>query len=333
MTPHIPLIRVVIPAFRADNTITACLEAVISALSFTDSWEIIVVDNGQNTSLEHTLAGFPVTVLQRYQLPSAAYARNEGARGFKEGILVFIDSDVVCEDRCIRLLIEPIIQNTCDATIGNYSKNLRGLTFSQKYKQLYINHIYNRDGTEIRNDFWTAISAVKASVFAALHGFDTSFKGANGEDQEFGIRLTKNGFTVESVREANGQHRNKYGVYPIIRNDFRKGITAMKNSLNNRVSLSDNRHARTTDILAVVFSVLAFGCVVIGFIQPVIIFGVAAFGLAWLLSRRRLALAFLRHEGAVFCLKALILMFVLDVVRSSCVAIGIVSSTFGRKKM
>ena len=184
-------IRIVIPAFKALDTIKKCIDAVLDAITFHKSWEILIVDNGQNPSLEMLLKDYPVTILKRDENQSAAYARNEGVKGFFNGIIVFIDSDVICEKDSIKNLIKPLQAKLCNATIGNYSKNIKGLSFSQKYKQLYINHIYSREGSKIKNDFWTAICAVDAKVFNELNGFNTNFKGANGEDQEFGIRLTK----------------------------------------------------------------------------------------------------------------------------------------------
>ncbi len=169
-------IRIVIPAFNACNTIQKSIEAILEAIDFHESWEIVVVDNGQNPDLVHLLVDYPVTILKRDKYHSAAYARNEGAKGFSNGKLIFIDSDVICERDCIKNLIKPLHSNLCNATIGNYSKNIKGLSFSQKYKQLYINHIYDREDSNIKNDFWTAICSVDAKVFNKLNGFNTNFK-------------------------------------------------------------------------------------------------------------------------------------------------------------
>lgn len=324
MTDTKDKIRIVIPAFKASDTIQKCVKAVLEAIAFHTYWEILVVDNGQNPNLAELLTGYPVIVLKRDENQSAAYARNEGAKDFLNGILIFIDSDVICEKDCIQNLIKPLQDNLCDATIGNYSKNTKGLNFSQKYKQLYINHIYSREGSSIRNDYWTAICSVDAKVFNKVGGFNTNFKGANGEDQEFGIRLTKNGYHVLSVHNANGQHLNPYGVLNIIKNDFKKGLTAVKNSLENSVPFSDNRHSKKRDILAVFFAVFTIGLLILSYIKLDLLLGSIVSFLSWLISRMSLSFAFFKSGGPFFFMKALILMFCLDLVRFTCVIIGYV---------
>jgi cellulose synthase/poly-beta-1,6-N-acetylglucosamine synthase-like glycosyltransferase len=320
--PSISKLRVVIPAYKTGDTIVACVEALFKALNFIRGTEVVVVDNGGNSDLAQLLKNFPVNILKRTQKQSAAYARNEGARDFNEGILVFIDSDVIVEPKCVERLISPLLNGECDATIGNYSKKTDGLNFAQAYKQLYISHIYERKNSGIRNDFWTAIAAVKAGVFNELNGFDASFKGANGEDQELGIRLTKANFKVMSVTDANGQHRNPYTVAGIIKNDFRKGLTAVQNSVNNKVSLKDNRHAQLTDILAVVFSASVFPAIIAALWWPQLWILSTIFFLSWFLCRRQLAFCFLTKLGLWFFLRSLVLMFLLDITRFLCVVIA-----------
>jgi glycosyltransferase involved in cell wall biosynthesis len=310
-------IRIVIAAFKVRNTIQECVEAILDAIHFHKSWEIIIVDNGQNPDLFQLLKGYPVKILKRDENQSAAYARNEGAKGFSNGILVFIDSDVICERNCIENIVRPIQNDLCNASIGNYSKNVKGLSFSQKYKQLYINHIYGREGSNIKNDFWTAICSIDAKIFNKLNGFNTHFKGANGEDQEFGIRLTKNGYSVLSVKNANGRHLNPYGFFNIIRNDFKKGLTAVKNSLENKVPFSDNRHSKMKDMLSVFFAVMT-----ITSISFSLLFGSILTFLLWFICRISLSNAFFKSGGIFFYPRALILMFCLDLIRFMCVVVG-----------
>lgn len=316
-------IRIVIPASRADATLRACLDGLLAALAFSDSWEIIIADNGGNTILPLLEQDYPLTIVRCDSRPSAAFARNAGAAGYTGGVLVFIDSDVVCDASCIEALVRPVASRKAHAAIGNYTSDTTGLTFAQRYKQLYIHNVYNRPQAPIRNDFWTAIAAVDAATFHRLGGFDIRFRGANGEDQEFGIRLTRHHCNVVAVREALGRHLNPYTVYRLIRNDFRKGVTAVGNSLQNNVALSDNRHARMPAILAVVFAAAVIPCAVAGFFFLPFGFLAILFFSAWMLFRTKLAVVFLRHGGILFFCGALTMMFLLDLVRACCVAAGV----------
>jgi GT2 family glycosyltransferase len=319
-------IRIVIPAHKANHTLVHCIEAAFNAGKHCCCSEIIIVDNSQGNELEKLMETYPISVLKRNSIASAAYARNEGAKGFDKGILVFIDSDVIIEDSCIEQLVEPIKKGLCDAAIGNYSANVDGLLFSQKYKQLYVHNVYKKTGPNITNYFWTAISSVDADVFNRLNGFDTNFKGAAGEDQEFGIRLTRNNYKVQVVYNANGQHRHAYSLPGIIKNDFRKGISAVINSLSNRVPISHNCHAGKADILSVLLSVIAAGCFISSFFLPALLYISFASIALWFLCRMRLSVSFFKNAGSVFCFKAIALMYVLDLVRFICVILGVIKT-------
>ncbi len=325
-------IRVVVAAYKADNTIRTCIDAIIDALSFHESWEIYITDNGLNFQLSEILKNYPVTILKREKIKSAAFARNEGSKNFNDGVLVFIDSDVVCEKQCIENLFNPINKKKCHASIGNYSTNVNGLKFFQKYKQLYIHHIYNSSSANIKNDFWTAICAVDAKVFKELRGFDISFLGANGEDQEFGIRLTSYGYNVLFVNDALGKHLNPYGFLNIIKNDFKKGLKAVKNSLYNKVPLSNNRHAKLKDKIAVLFVITSLVSLILVILNKYFIYGTLLSVLLWLFFRSQLIGTFIKYGSIVFFLRALLFMFCLDIVRFICVVLGFLKYNFTNLK-
>jgi glycosyltransferase involved in cell wall biosynthesis len=313
-------IRIVIPAYNADATIKDCLHSVINSIQQFNDYEIIIVDNGLNSNLDSLTKNSSVKVIKATEKQSAAYARNIGTKEFSDGIIIFIDSDVVIEKECIPNLISPIIEGTASATIGNYSTNIENLNFAQKYKQLYINYIYSKTNTKIKNDFWTAISAIKAKTFHNLNGFDTSFKGANGEDQEFGIRLTKNNYSVYTT-PAFGKHLNPYTIKKLILNDFRKGITAMGNSFNNNVSVLDNRHVNKYSIYAVVTSFMLVATIPFIYIYnfyyvPVILFFV------WFTLRYSLLKIYIKERNIIFKLKSIFLAFILDLVRATAVFVA-----------
>lgn len=316
------IIRVVVPAFNADNTILQCIEAIVNATKHFTEWELVVVDNGLNQELWALLKQTPAQIIIAQDLASAAYARNIGAQGFHDGILIFIDSDVIVEKESLYQLVQPILNKEAIATIGNYSKDVTELNFAQSYKQLYIHHIYNQKSELIQNDFWTAISAVDSKIFQNLNGFNTSFKGANGEDQEFGIRLSKHGHRILTVSKALGKHLNHYTLKKIIRNDYRKGLTAMSNSLVNKVSLNDNRHAKKRSIISVILATCIPFCLSLTLLLKLPISVTLIFVLSWITLRSNLIQCFIQTKGFVFLIKSVFLIYILDLVRFTCVFVG-----------
>ncbi len=310
-----------VPAYNCEHTIRPCIDALLESLrAIENPWELIIVNNGRNEGLANLLDGYDLNIISRTAYASAAYARNEGTSGFDEGVIVFVDSDVVCEKMCVARLIAPVLKGSCAATIGNYTTNVEGLSFAQQYKQLYIHHVYARENQAIKNDFWTAISAIDARVFHQIGGFDKRFKGANGEDQELGIRLTRAGYEVKSVPSANGQHLHGYTIWGIIKNDYYKGLTALKNSINNQVPLSDNRHAKGKDILAVALAVFMVSCLALSLFNVVFLWISLFLLVLWFYQRIKLHVVLLKSGGLIFWLKSLGLIIVLDWVRFIAVA-------------
>lgn len=314
MTP-LPSVRIVIPAFQATATIKSCVQAIyLSRLSV--PFEVVVVDDGANPGLEDLLYEFPVMIVRTGGSGSAAFARNAGCSGFAHGIIVFVDADVLVEPAAIGILIAPLIDRTAEATVGNYSKDVDGLSIASKYKQLYISRIYDRRVGYLYNDFWTAIGAIDAALFHRLGGFDTSFSGACGEDGELGVRLTAAGERVLGVPAARGRHRAILDLKKLLLNDWRKGRVALLNHAQSDGRLSDNKHATHRDILSVI---LAVSIIVALLASPVFSgFPLLIMLAVYLLARSDVMARFV-PKGAWFAVQAFGIMMLLDIVRCACV--------------
>lgn len=319
-------ISIILPVHNATKTIMPCLDAILAQINDLPHAQIIVVDNGKNGNLKQKLAHLSVIVLEKTAMSSAAYARNEGAKYQFADILVFVDSDVVLEKNCIQRLIEPIINQDCHATIGNYSTNVEQLNFAQKYKQLYIHNVYKRQKKVLKNYFWTAISAIDANIFHSVGGFDTSFPGASGEDHELGIRLTAKDYVVHRIDKAFGLHLHEYTIPKIIANDLKKGIGVLKNAFDKKVALTDHSHVSKLDILAVFGACLAPLLVIISIVlNSIVLVGMAiAVLVLWAFCKSPLLQLFRQSQGLVFMFRTLPLMLVLEWVRAICVIYGIV---------
>lgn len=321
-------VRVVVPAYHAENTLQVCIEAILNSKD-AGNLKVVVVDNGGNEKYGSSLVKpDPVRYLLCQEQASAAYARNCGAADFKDGVLVFIDADVEIEKDTIANLIYPIQKGDADATLGNYtSSNIEDQNFFQQYKQLYISRVYARSDGFIKNDFWTAICAIRADVFHDIGKFDSSYKGSGGEDTEFGIRLSQQNWRILSVPAARGKHLRYFDALKLIKNDFSKGICTMLLYLKKGQSFSNHRHARSSDIravlLAVNLAIITFAMILfkpanyqaISFLWCVIL-------LSYFVARYELLSVFVKKNVA-FLAKAVPLMYILDVVRALSVVMAI----------
>ncbi|MBV8591332.1 MAG: glycosyltransferase, partial [Acetobacteraceae bacterium] len=285
-------------------------------------------DDGANGDVGAILLGLPVRVVMTGVSGSAAVARNAGAAGFAGTFLVFVDSDVLVEPDCIQQLVQPLAEGRAEATVGSYSSDVRGLSFAMRYKQLYVARIYSRRAGYVRNDFWTAACAINGSVFAALGGFDASFRGACGEDAELGCRLSRAGGRILAVPEAIGHHRHPLSLIGLFANDWRKGLVAIANYSRSGGPISDNRHATVRDMVSVLFATIlaalllasafvASGMVAAGAVATPV---AAVFGL-YTLARADIVAVFL-SEGLSFAAAAFLVMVALDWLRLACVTVG-----------
>jgi glycosyltransferase involved in cell wall biosynthesis len=326
-------VAVVIPAYRAEATVQLCVDAVCRS-TIGHPVQIIVVDDGGNPQLARRLESYPVTIVATGDVGSAAYARDLGARHGDSEILLFLDADVIVEPGAIKKLVQPIHDGEAHATVGNYSRQLHGLSFAQSYKQLYVSHIYSRRHGYITNEFWTALGAVKTSVYRNLRGFDTSVRGATGEDVDFGIRLTQANCRILQKADAVGQHRHPFTLVTLLKNDLVKGMNLSRNFVIGKTPLRGNRHSSTRDICAVVLAFLLMILSPGALLASLSLGATSMLGLLMLLgycAARADLLRTLRQPGGLFLLRSLPLMYALDLVRGISVAITVLVSIRWRR--
>ena len=286
--------------------------------SVQSEFEVVVVNDGVDQELDQVLSPYELTEIRAVPIRNAGAARNLGASKFEGDVLVFLDSDVLVERRAIERLVVSIRDGSAEAVVGSYSDDVEGLNFWQAYKQLYVSNAYSRRHGYLSGEFWTALSAIKNSVFSDLGGFSTAFAGATGEDTELGQRLSRHGYRILAVPEARGKHLKKLNLPALIRNDFRKGMKSFHLLLTNKSRVTEFRHSTSKDIGAVVtaYSLLTSTILPI-WLSPALMLVVTT---SYLYSRSDLLKVY-RKQGRPFLLKSVLLMYLLDLVRGVCVAL------------
>jgi hypothetical protein len=311
-------ILIVIPVHAADATLPLCLESLRKAKNLGRAEVVVVRDGEALQGIEEETPGFSVSEILSNQTGNAGAARNLGAKLARDRIIIFIDADVIVEEEALSRLIAPILRGDADATVGNYSEDVRGHTFAQAYKQLYISMVYNRRRGEIRNEFWTAIGAVRAEAFHLVGGFSAQFPGARGEDTELGQRLTAAGFRIVAVPDACGKHLHRFTYLGLLSNDLLKGTQIMLNNFRHQNSLCDNRHSSSGDVRAVALAYLTAAGILAGAISPALWAWAFVALAAWLHARRVLLTVFAR-QGIAFLLRSIPVALSLDLVRGLCI--------------
>src|SRR4030066_672074 len=213
------MISVIIALYNAENVIGRCLESVYKS-SFKD-YEVIVVDDCSTDNSSEIARRFPCKLFNISVNSGPAHARNFGVEQSKGDILFFIDSDTELDKEALGLINETFKQeNDLAAIVGLPEKRSLGQGMASAYNALK-NHYTLATAGRYCDYFTTQVGAVRRKTFLEIGGFDSSFRGADGEDIEFGLGLPKGG-TIIHKDVLVGHHFP--GFISIAKKYFRRSI-------------------------------------------------------------------------------------------------------------
>lgn len=223
------MISVIVPMYNRENTIAKTLDSIYAS-DYKD-FEVIIVDDGSTDSSVEIAKKYPCDkIIRLSKNKGAGAARNVGAKSAEGDILLFIDSDVIIG----RDTLQKIAESKADATVGTYSYKSVYKNPSSLYKSafLYLSH-------RSIPRFWTGCGAIKKEIFKDFQ-FDESEK--DNEDTELGMRLVKNGYRINVLKDVQVIHNHKYNLFSLMRNDVKKGKNLLKTLAKKRVNIDYARH-------------------------------------------------------------------------------------------
>jgi len=222
------LFTVIIPAFNKPDGLRTCLEALQRQTLPSSRFEIIVVDDGSEPSLEPVVKAFdsllPITYI-RVQNAGPAAARNHGARLAKGRYLAFTDHDCAPSPGWLAALSEGCRLKP-DRMLGGPKQNGLPDNLYSAAHQLASN--FAEDWFRRSNGaayFTTNNLTVPREAFLGSGGFNESFSFAQ-EDREFGARWRDAGFVMEWVPDAVVVHLHKLSLRTFMRQQFLYGTGA-----------------------------------------------------------------------------------------------------------
>lgn len=92
-----PFVSVIIPVFNDPENLAKCLQSLEEQTYPKSSYEVIVVDNGSEESIEPIVAQFGQAQAQFESRPGSYVARNKGMSTAKGSIFAFVDSDCTAD--------------------------------------------------------------------------------------------------------------------------------------------------------------------------------------------------------------------------------------------
>ncbi len=222
-----PSFSVIIPAYSRPKSLRSCLQALSEVRYPTDRFEVIVVDDGSEVSLEPVITPFQdhlrIMLLSQTNFGPAS-ARNEGAERASGDYLVFTDDDCAPAPDWLDCFATRFDQ-TPDCAIGGRTINaLLNNHYSVASQMLidYLYEYYNNSGCGAR--FLTSNNfAVSTRMFRSVGGFDAVMPLAGGEDREFCDRWIHHGLKMVFAPEVITYHRHNLTWRAFLRQHFNYG--------------------------------------------------------------------------------------------------------------
>ena len=204
---HSPRISIIIPTYRAEGTIMKCLTALLHQTAASDSYEIIVVDDGSDDNTCDQVEKIKNVRLFKQQNAGPSAARNFGVNQAQGEIVLFTDDDCEPVKDWIDRMLDPFQEEEIVGVKGTYLTRQNELV--ARFVQLEFEDKYDRMSKDKYIDFIDTYSAgYRRNILIANNGFDTTFPVASTEDQELSFRLAQQGFKMVFEPQAKVYHLN-----------------------------------------------------------------------------------------------------------------------------
>lgn len=203
-----PKVSVVIPTYQGVRRIVRTLNC-LSTQSFKDFEAIVVVDGSTDGTYE-TLTGiswlFPINIINQANKGRAG-ARNSGVLAARSEIIVFLDDDLIFDERLLARYYELVNAGHSIVAGAVYpvesERHAEFLAYSRYLNKKWSNGVLERGN--LKAPFFMAANAMfKRSVFVELGMFDQRLRDA--EDFDLAIKAFENGLSIFFEPDALAGH-------------------------------------------------------------------------------------------------------------------------------
>lgn len=212
-----PLVSVIFVARNEDEWLAKSLDSLYSTKNKT-AYEVIVYDDLSEVSCSD---------IQVHQFLRAstqpvgpARARNHGAMNARAPILIFCDAHLKFHDYWIDLLVQPLLDNQCDAVNPIISDIAVPSTKGYGWRFDYPTFEYKWQNPVTEFALVAGVAggcfAIKKEVFFAVGMFDKAFLKWGLEDSELDLRMGLAGYRCGILPSVDIGHffkeKNEYGI-------------------------------------------------------------------------------------------------------------------------
>ena len=227
MTNNHIIFSIIVPTYDRPQKLTACLQSFVKLEYPCDRFQVIVVNDSTEISLETTIAPFQNQlnlVLLSQPNSGPATARNTGAFAAEGKFLVFTDDDCSVATDWLQNLENQFLK-TPNCLIGGRTINALPNNIYSTASQQLIDYLYSYyNATVDRAQFFTSNNfALPADSFQTIGGFDTTFSLAAGEDREFCDRWLHSGYRAVYAPEVTVYHSHELTLHKFWKQQFNYG--------------------------------------------------------------------------------------------------------------
>lgn len=201
-----PFVSVIVPVLNDSERLKTCLESIENQTHPPDLYEVIVVDNGSDQSIEPIVAAFSHARATHEGKLSSYAARNKGISLARGDILAFTDSDCIPAPDWIEKGVASLISVPNCGLIGGcievFAQNRERPTMTELYEIVLA--LPQRKFIKEYRFAATANMFTFRHVFAKVGTFNPKLKSSG--DMEWGQRVYAQGYAVAYASQARVMH-------------------------------------------------------------------------------------------------------------------------------
>jgi glycosyltransferase involved in cell wall biosynthesis len=219
---NLPLVSVVIPVYNDNDRLQICLSVLEEQTYPKHLYEVIVVDNASETSIEPVIAQFKQVTATYEERPGSYAARNKGISLAKGEVIAFTDSDCIPQNDWIEKGVVALFSKPNIGLVAGHITLLFKTPGNPTAIELYDSIIMGFPQDEfIEQDHFgvTANIFTHKSVIDTIGGFDETLK--SGGDRQWGQRVFDHGYLQIYASDACISHPTRNSWKDLSRRSIR----------------------------------------------------------------------------------------------------------------
>ncbi len=220
------LVSIVVPAYNAQKTLGSTLKAILSQ-TYSDSIEIIVVDDGSTDQTTDLVKSFENIVYIYQKNAGPATARNRGFSIAKGDFVFFTDSDCIPHVDWIQKSMDHFSDISIGVVCGSYGiANPKNLLARCIHKEILFRH--KTLMPDFPKSFGSYNFCVRKNIFEAAGGFDSQYRSPSGEDNNLSYKILNLGSKIYFERRSIVDHFFPVSFKKYFLEQFRHGFWRVK---------------------------------------------------------------------------------------------------------